>query len=533
MVLDRVKALRGTTFAENLVLCFVFAGVGRIMLELEPVRGIAALVWPSSGLALAAVLLRGYRLLPAVVVGSALVMAGLDVPPVAIGFVAVGNTLEAGLAAYAIRRITGYGGSFDSLRHVMGLIVAVTLATLACATISTAGVVLGNVTSMQMAWATWRAWWIGNLLGDLIVTPLILSWASIRSFRLSRTQLLEVVVLGVALVGASIAIFFRDDINYPFDNPYIFFPLFIWAAHRFGLHGATTVTAVVSVFAIWGTVQGTGPFVLRTLPNSLLALQTFLGCAALTPLVVAGAIADRARAVRIRDDFLAIASHELRTPLAAMLLQLESLQRVVVKNPNVPVSSRLAKVASSGRRLERLVEQLLDVTRITTGNLQLDPEPVDLTEVVRDVVARFTDASTKVHSLIAVTGDANVRGCWDRMRIDQVVTNLIGNALKYGQGKPVEVDVHAEQDAVLSVIDHGIGIDRALKDRIFDKFERAVEGREFGGFGLGLWITRQIVEASGGEIDVRSERDRGAAFIVRLPLDHSRSCEEGTDHGGE
>lgn len=533
MLADRLKSLRGGSLVENIALFLVFAGVGRLVLVLEPVSGIAALVWPSSGIALAAVLLRGYGLLPAVFLGSVVVTATAKMPPLVIAMVALGNTLEVGLASYAVRRFAGYRGSFDSLRHVTGLVVAATLATLVCAMICTSGLALGGIVSTGMAWRTWRAWWLGNLLGDLIVTPLVLSWASLRGFRISPARLFEAAALGVVLVGASIAILFREDIEYPFDNPYLFFPLFIWAAHRFGLRGASTATAIVSVFAIWATIQGTGPFVQRTLARSLLALQTFLGCAALTPLFVAGAVADRAAAVRVRDEFLAVAGHELRTPLAAMLMQVESLQRALTRNPNIPVADRLAKVANSGRRLERLVDQLLDVTRITAGRLRLEPELVDLAELVRDVVARFADTSAKVRSPIAVTAETDVRGCWDRTRIDQVVTNLIANALKYGRGRPVEVELHMDRDAVLRVTDHGIGIGEDIQERIFQKFERAVATREFGGFGLGLWITRQIVEASGGKIDVRSDRDRGAVFTVRLPLEQRLPCAEEKTHAGQ
>ncbi len=532
LIEERWRRLGGT-FLESIALVVAFASVGHVVLELEPVSGIAALVWPPSGIALAAVLLRGYHLLPAVLIGSALVMRSWNMPPLVIAVVALGNVVDTGLAAYLLRRMTGYQRSLDGLGHVLGLVAAVAVASLLSAVMCTGSLILGGVVSTSMMVRTWRAWWVGNLLGNLIVAPLIISWANVRSFRISAAKLVEATALGLALVGTSIAIFFRDDIKYPFDNPYLFFPLFLWAAHRFGVCGASSAAAVVSGFAVWGTVQGTGPFIEPTLARSLLELQTFLGCAVLTPLVVAGAVADRTRAVRARDDFLAVASHELRTPLAAMLTQVEGLQRAVARNPKVAVGERLAKVASSGRRLERLIEQLLDVTRISGGNLRLEPEPLDLAELVRDVVGRFREASMKVHSPIAVTGESDVRGCWDRTRIDQVITNLIGNALKYGRGKPVVVNLEKNHEAVLCVRDHGIGIDENVQQRIFQKFERAVGTREFGGFGLGLWISRQIVEASGGSIGVRSERGQGSAFIVRLPLDHSLTSAEEMDHGGE
>ena len=229
---------------------------------------------------------------------------------------------------------------------------------------------------------------------------------------------------------------------------------------------------------------------------------------------------DLRAAVQIRDDFLAVAGHELKTPLAAMLMQIQSVQRAAGKRDPAVLADRLSKAGSSGKRLERLVNQLLDVSRITAGRLRLEPETMDLSEVVKEVVARFSEVGAVPTSpIISVHCEAQVVGYWDRTRIDQVINNLVANALKYGRGKPVDVDLHAEGgEALLRVVDHGIGIDVDHQKRIFERFERAVTAREFGGFGLGLWISRQIVEASGGRIEVESARDEGATFTVHLPL---------------
>ena len=224
---------------------------------------------------------------------------------------------------------------------------------------------------------------------------------------------------------------------------------------------------------------------------------------------------DLKAAVEIRDDFLAVAGHELKTPLSAMLMQIQNAQRGAAnkKEPAV-LAERLSKAASSGKRLERLINQLLDVSRITAGRLRLEPETINLSEVVKDVIVRFSDASP-----ISSHCPEQVVGYWDRMRMDQVVNNLVANAVKYGRGKPVEVDLRAEEgEAVLRVVDQGIGIDAEHQRKIFERFERAVTTREFGGFGLGLWISRQIVEASGGRIEVQSLRGEGATFTVRLPM---------------
>lgn len=230
---------------------------------------------------------------------------------------------------------------------------------------------------------------------------------------------------------------------------------------------------------------------------------------------------DLQTAVRIRDEFLSVAGHELKTPLAAMLMIVETLARAAQPDDSAPhLRDRLARLASAGRRLASLIDQLLDVSRITAGRFQLEPEPMSLDDLVREVVARFAEYARRTQSPLGVRLERGVTGRWDRMRLDQVATNLLANALKYGKGKPIEIVVETRgDDAVLRVLDHGIGIAVDQQRRIFDRFERAVATREYGGFGLGLWITRQIVEASGGRIEVQSRPGEGARFTVILPRD--------------
>jgi signal transduction histidine kinase len=173
-------------------------------------------------------------------------------------------------------------------------------------------------------------------------------------------------------------------------------------------------------------------------------------------------------------------------------------------------------------RLTNLVNNLLDVSRISTHKLQLDYEPVDLAELAREVCGRLTPEAVRAGCMLAVHTDGEVPGTWDRVRLDQVVTNLVTNAVKYGAGKPIEVSVRRQgASARLLVCDHGIGIDPEDQARIFDRFERAVSEHHYGGLGLGLWIVRQILDALGGTIRVESQRGKGATFIVVLPRDRA------------
>ncbi len=236
---------------------------------------------------------------------------------------------------------------------------------------------------------------------------------------------------------------------------------------------------------------------------------------------------DAQRAVRLRDDFMSIASHELRTPLTALQLQLQGLQRVL-KKAQINGGSRLAtRIQSSVRqtdRLAKLVDSLLDVSRISTGRLQLQREELDLAGAVRDVVERFAVEADRAGCAIDVDDEPTV-GRWDRLRIEQVVTNLLSNAIKYAPGKPIEIEVHPDGDlARLVVRDHGIGIAPAALGRIFGRYERAVPARHYGGLGLGLYITHQIVEAHGGSISARSKPGEGATFTVELPRSLERSA---------
>ena len=220
-----------------------------------------------------------------------------------------------------------------------------------------------------------------------------------------------------------------------------------------------------------------------------------------------------------RDAFFAAASHELRNPIHSLQLQLLSLTRKAEREAPAPelewVHARLATATKQLSHLTQLVDTLLDVSRIASGRLPLVLEDVDLAEIVSDAFERL-DAGEQAQITLRLTP---VVGRWDRLRLDQVVTNLVSNAIKYGDGQPIEIMLSAEDGrARLEVTDHGIGIAPHHQERVFERFERAVTDRRYAGFGLGLWITSRIVEESGGTLSLRSELGVGSTFIVELPL---------------
>lgn len=224
-------------------------------------------------------------------------------------------------------------------------------------------------------------------------------------------------------------------------------------------------------------------------------------------------------ALRSRDDFIRAASHELRTPLTALPLQAPpKLPESTESEPaRVPLRERLARATRHTERLSLLVEGLLDVSRVSVGQLELALEEVDLSRLVHEVVARATDAAARTECHVAITAEKPVLGRWDRQRLEQVFLHLLDNALKYGRGHPVEVRVEGLKDrARLVVTDHGIGIPLEHHDRIFRGFERD-ESSQQPGVGLGLWLVQRLVEAHAGCIQFHSKPAEGATFIVELP----------------
>ncbi len=251
----------------------------------------------------------------------------------------------------------------------------------------------------------------------------------------------------------------------------------------------------------------------------LLPLAEAFGRRAALALDNARLYAQAQAAIHLRDDFLSVASHELRTPLTPLKLQLQLMERTLRRERPTEPLDRMVKVGMRQvERLEQLVDSLLDVSQMTTGRLKLHTEVVDLSELVGDVAARFDSLLSHSGSRLELDIRRGVTGLWDRARLDQVVVNLLTNAIKFGQGKPIEVEVDADpRTARLRVRDHGIGIPPEHLSRIFGRFERAVSTRSYGGLGLGLYIASQIVEAHGGGIRVASEAGTGAAFTVDLP----------------
>jgi integral membrane sensor domain MASE1 len=301
--------------AELVALTVAYAVSARLGLALNAVSGFATLVWAPTGIALTALLLGGSRLWPGVAAGAIIanVLTGAPVW-VALG-IGTGNTLEAVLAASLLRRLH-FEVHLERLRDVLALIVfAAGLSTLASATIGFLSLRAGGIVTTGHLNETWRAWWLGDALGDLVVASFLLTWSGPwRPGPVRPRRWIEGLALAAVTVGVTLFIFRLGaplDPT-PFRQAYMLFPVLIWAAIRFGPRGATATMLLSSAIAIWGTFLAHGPFAHPDASQSLFRLQAFMAVAAVTILVLAAAVAERREALQLREELLTIVSHDLR-----------------------------------------------------------------------------------------------------------------------------------------------------------------------------------------------------------------------------
>jgi two-component system, OmpR family, sensor kinase len=227
-------------------------------------------------------------------------------------------------------------------------------------------------------------------------------------------------------------------------------------------------------------------------------------------------------ALKARNDFISVAAHELRNPMTPLLGQINLLQKSANKaGDTLPqgIARGIDRLDMIVRRYMRRTTTLLDIGRLTSGNFRLNPAMIDASAVIAEVVADFISFAETAGSQLSVSSESGIHGLFDRTALEEVAENLISNAIKYGRGQPIHVSLVLEESELrLRVGDHGLGISPENQDRIFQQFERLMTGHDNPGFGLGLWVVGQLVEAMGGKIEIESRPGEGSTFTVRLPL---------------
>jgi signal transduction histidine kinase len=528
------------------VLFLAYVASARFGLSLASVDPSITPVWPPTGIAIAGALILGRAAWLPIFVAA--FVANVGTVSVATSMsIAFGNVLEAAIGAYLAGRWAGGLHMLDRPARIFRFAVLMAPATAVSATVGVAALSAEHAAGWISDPRLWLTWWIGDLSGALLVTPLVLAWRDPDRWSVSQRSALEEALLVIA-VGVSAAVTFGEAGPWPPHAPleFLTIPPIVWAAFRFGQRETTTAVALLSTIATWTTLRGYGPFALESANTSLLIAEAFVAMLMATMVPMTAAVVEwkRARVARAemlaraqaarqaaeaasaaKDEFLAMLGHELRNPLGAI----SSAVHVAGVADVPPQAARAAHevITRQVRHLTTLVDDLLDVTRVKTGKITLHRQPLELSALVSRCVeaVKLSGRAGRSAAVIHVDVGEGAGALWvngDSTRLEQVVTNLLANAVKYTPAEgSIRVAVGRDGECgEVRVMDTGIGIDAALLPRIFDQFVQADRGpaRSEGGLGLGLTLVKRLVELHGGTVSAASDgRGSGSTFVVRLP----------------
>jgi signal transduction histidine kinase len=503
------------------LLFLVYFVTAKIGLSLGAVNHFATPVWPPTGISLAALLIFGHKLWPGIFLGALLVNLISGAPPFVSLGIAAGNTLEALIAVWILNKV-GFRISLERLKDSLYLIFgAAIFSTLISSIIGAASLYLGGVIKVTAIKETWFTWWVGDMLGNLVVAPLLLAWFRRPKYRGDLTHTLEVILvfLILALSGSIVFRGFLGISSISLPITYMVIPPLIWISVRFSQRASATAIFGLSLIAIWGTIEGYGIFANPNLSHSLLTLEGFLGVHAITFLILSSLIAERKELERKKDEFIGIASHELKTPITTLKAYIQLLG-------NPPLSSAkfseyLPRINREIDRLIKLVSDLLDFNQVRTEKMQFQLEPFFIDELI-DTVVKDIQVNSRREIIYKKNKTVQISLTADKYRIEQVLINLLLNAVKFSpNGKGVYVSILKHKQFVrVNVKDHGIGIAQKYHKEIFTKFFQAKEKSKeaYSGLGLGLFISSEIIKQHGGEIWVESKEGKGSTFCFKLPL---------------
>ena len=526
--------------AEITVLAALYIMAARFGLALDAVAGFATLVWAPTGIAFAALLLRGPRLWPGVAVGALVANAWQGAPAGAAAGIAIGNTLEAIVATHVLRGIPGFRASLERVLDVLAFMaLAAVLSTVISATIGTSTLRFFGIITVEQAATTWRTWWLGDMIGALVVAPVILVWASTQPAFPETRRLVETLALAAMVISASLLVFtFPVAQGSRALQAYLLFPPLIWAALRFGRRGAVTSTFAASVIAVWGTINGAGPFAAATLYQSLQELQIFMGVIAATFLLLGASMSERRRAHhelrlarenaeaanRAKAEFLAVVSHELRTPLNAINGYGEMLTMELAGPLSTEQKDAVARIQRNSQHLLTLIEEVLSFARNEAGRLRFASTSVCVRTALAEIEPLVgAELQKKGLRFLQEPPDEDLRVHADPEKLRQIMLNLVGNAIKFTPtGGQISVGAVRDGEAArIWVADTGIGIPADKVGRVFEPFYQVEGGstRRYPGFGLGLAIALDFARAMDGDMHIESVAGSGTRVSVVLPLD--------------
>lgn len=517
-----------------LILFILYFVVGRVGLSIHPVNTFATFIWPASALALAAVMLFGYRLWPAILLGALAVNASLDANLLVAAAIGFGNMLEAVAGAYVLKHIINFDTDLTRVRDNVGIIATAFFVPVLSATIGVSSLWLGGTLAAGEILPSWGAWWSGDALSILILAPFLLKWLSRPTFQRSTGQYAELFFSISVVALTAFFIFWTHGVQSVY---YLFIPL-TWVALRTGPRGTTLAIVVATSIAIAGTLLGNGPYA----GPELFPLEIFIGTLGSLFLIFTATVEERKNGQKelshhveeleqalskissedeAKKNFLAILAHELRNPLAAMLSSIELLRLQKPADEETPGLVRT--IGEHVHAMRSMLDDVLDISRISRNKLVLRKEIVSLDSILDHSVESTQAIVRDRHHKLSITKPSTPLFVEvDPIRIEQIVVNVLNNAAKYtNPGGQLEIRTTTEHGmAVMRFKDNGVGISKSMQKRIFEPFFQVRRGKlATEGLGVGLPLTKQLVEMHGGTIEVKSDGEgKGSEFIVRLPL---------------
>jgi signal transduction histidine kinase len=525
------------------VLLVVYYATAKLGLLMDPVGGFATTVWPPTGISLVALSLFGYRLWPGIALGAFLVNVSAGAPLLAAGGMAAGNTLEALLGTYLLRRYAGFRGSLESIQQVFVFVVlAAGFSTMLSATIGVTSGYLGGVIPYAETGKAWISWWLGDAMGDLLLAPLLFAWRRGPRIHLSIPRLVEGGILILSLGVVTLAAFGAWPI--PGEGlqlqAYAVFPFLIWAALRFGRHGTVTTTFLVACIAIVRTAQGAGPFARESVNESLLLLQAFMGIVTVTMLVLSADVTERRRAeeelLKAQEDLDRTLQDEIgeRMQVAKSLEELSTrllniqdeerhrLARELHDSTAQSLAALSMNLAVAGRSREGLdvrARSALDESvslaercsrEIRTLSYLLHPpllEEVGLPAALRWLVEGFSRRS-------GISVALDVPGEFGRLPMEvenalfRIVQECLTNVQRHSEGGSAWINLARDQGGIrLEVRDDGKGLPPEVLSRR--------GGVEL--LGVGILGMRERVRQLGGHLGIDS-RGKGTTVRVEIPI---------------
>ena len=504
-----------------------------LSLGLALVHGQVTPIWPPTGIAVVALVVFGRRVWPAIFIAALAVNLPLGPSPLGAAVIATGNTL-APLFATELLKMVDFHRELDRLRDAAAIIGLAALVGMSIsATFGTSVLVLSGAVTSDNFWPTWTVWWTGDAMGVLLVAPFLLSlMPSLAAPALNLRSGAELVLLLVG-IGLVTYVLFEDRLRLE----YLVFPLIMVAAWRFRLRGAAPAALISSGIAIWTTLHGSGPFAAETLFEKMVSLQVFNVFVALTSFVLASFVTAYKRqeqlslmyaaanaASEAKGAFLNVAAHELRTPITVLRGYLSMLEDGSLGQAPEQWERPLGVLMAKTDELDKIVEDLLDASRIDAQRMVLEKEVVDLRTIAGDAVERARPRAALIDAKISESlGTDIVLVDADERRIGRLLDNLINNGMSYSH-RPAHVTVEVSAQGghgVVKVKDVGIGIPADQAEAVFERFYRRA-GRspdEVPGVGLGLYISRQVAQHHGGNLVVASNSAGvGSVFALTLPL---------------